>query len=147
MAYLTQADLSTRFASLQWWTDDDAAGAIDADIVTEMIALATAEIDAAAGQHYETPLTLDSTTSTPAIIRDKAGTIAGYKLATRRREVDPADALRLDYEDVQKWLEKLAAGKVYLAGETAISSSPPSGQPVFVSTAAAAVTRESMQGL
>lgn len=145
MAYITQTQLAQRYASVQWWTDDAAAGAIDGDIVTEMIALASAEIDAAAGQHYTVPLALGNST-TAAIIRDRCGALAGYKLATRRREVDAADALRLDYEDAQKWLRELAAGKVVLAGETANSVDQPAGGVVF-GGGSKLIDRDSMDGL
>lgn len=145
MAYITQADLEKRFANLQWWTDDAAAGSIDASIVTEAIGLAEAEINAAAGQQYTVPLSLGDAT-TAAVIRDKAGTIAGYKLATRRREMDSAEALRLDFEDVAKWLRDLAAGKVLLAGETTHSQPRPAGG-IVVGGSESLVDRDSMDGL
>ena len=145
MAYLTQTELEQRFASLQWWTDDAAAGSIDAAIVAEMIGLAEAEIDSAAGQQYQTPLTLGNAT-TAAIIKERAGTLAGYKLATRRREVDAADALRLDYEDVQEWLDELKAGKVHLADESAIEAPKPGGG-IVLAGGEAIVTRDTMDGL
>ena len=145
MAYVTQTELEKRYAKLRWWTDDAAAGSIDASIVTEAIGLAEAEINAAAGQQYTVPLALGDAT-TAAVIRDKAGTIAGYKLATRRHEMDTADALRLDFEDVQRWLRELAAGKVYLAGETAHSLPKPAGG-IVVAGSDAVVTRDTMDGL
>lgn len=145
MAYVTQSDLEKRFALLRWWTDDAAAGAISATIVVEAIALAAAEIDAAASQQYSTPLAATHAT-TAALLRDKAGTIAGYKLATRRRELDSAEALRTDYEDALKWLKELAAGRVHLPGETAVLAAKPAGG-IIVAGGTKVVDRETMDGL
>ncbi len=145
MAYVTQAQLTKRFASVKWWTDDDASGAVDADIVTEAIALAAAEIDAAASQHFTTPLALGNAT-TAAIIKDRAGTVAGYKLATRRHELSPDDPLALEFERVREWLKELAAGNVRLAGEAVISADKPGGG-IVLAGGDAVVTRETMDGL
>lgn len=145
MAYITQAQLEKRFASLRWWTDDAAAGSIDADVVTEHIAIATGKIDQAAMQQYSVPLGL-SNASTAQAVREAAGAIAGYYLCGRveGREV-PAN-LRKMYEDALEWLKLLANGKVFLAGETAAEVSRPSGGLV-VAGDDAVVTRETMDGL
>jgi phage gp36-like protein len=94
--YVTQTELEQRAAGLKAWTDDDAVGAIDADIVAEAIDNASAEIDAATGQHYATPLGL-SDPATARIVKDRTGAIAVYKLASRVGAVD--ENIRLQYED------------------------------------------------
>ena len=83
MAYVTQAQLEDRFASLQWWTDDLAAGAIEATIVATNIAAAEGQINGAAGQHYDLPLGL-ADANTAAIA---AASPAASKWAARRSKL------------------------------------------------------------
>ena len=145
MAYLTPAELETRFGAgdLLAWTDDDASGALDAAVVAAALAAADAIIDAAASQRYVTPLTLGSDT-TARVVRDVAGALAGYRLAARRPRDVPA-TLRLDYTDALKWLERLRDGKVTLAGEAVVSAAPPSGG-IVVGGGSTLVDRDSLDG-
>jgi phage gp36-like protein len=143
MSYITQTQLEARFASLKWWTDDAAAGAIDAAIVAAQITAAEGAINGAAGQHYALPLSL-STPETAATVALHAGTIAGYLLASRKSAVD--DNLRAMYEDTLKWLKELAAGRVSLAGESATSVPTPGGG-IIIAGGTTLVDRTSMDGL
>lgn len=145
MAYITQAQLEARYASLRWWTDDAAAGAIDGEIVAEAIALAGGKIDQAAMQQYSVPLALGNS-STAAAVREAAGAIAGYILCSRNETRDVPANLREQYKDALAWLQTIASGKAYLAGESAAEIERPSGSPVFAGDAAV-ITRESMDGL
>ena len=95
MPYVTQAQLQDRFGAgdLKQWTDDDASGAVDASVVGSIIADVGAMIDAAASQHYTAPLSLGNAT-TAAVVRDMAGSLAGYRLATRRHADNVPENLR-----------------------------------------------------
>jgi len=147
MAYVTQADLEKRWGAgdLKTWTDDRATGATDTGIVAEAIAGAGGQIDGAAGQNYTTPLSLGDP-GTAALVRTVAGSIAGYLLAARRPRAVP-DNIRQQYDDAQAWLKELAAGRVSLRGETQVAAPRPTGAVLVAGTAAAAVTRETMDGL
>ena len=147
MPYVTQAQLQDRFGAgdLKQWTDDDASGAVDASVVGSIIADVGAMIDAAASQHYTAPLSLGNAT-TAAVVRDMAGSLAGYRLATRRHADNVPENLRLLYDDALKWLQRLEQGKVSLAGETEISAPKPSGG-IVVAGGSVVVDRDSMDGL
>lgn len=143
MAYVTQTELEQRDARLKAWTDDDASGAVDAAIVTEAIDNASAEIDAAAGQQYQTPLGLSDAT-TARIVKDRTGAIAVYKIASRVGGVD--ENVRLQYEDALAWLNRLRDGRVALAGETLIAADKPGGG-IVLGGSKVIVDRDSMDGL
>ncbi len=145
MSYITQEQLEARFAGLRWWTDDAAAGAIDGDIVAEAIALAGGKIDQAAMQQYSVPLTLTNS-STAAAVREAAGAIAGYYLCSRVQDREVPANMAAMYKDAIDWLEKLANGKVYLAGESTAEVARPAGG-IVIAGGEAVVTRESMGGL
>jgi phage gp36-like protein len=144
--YVTQAELEERFGSgdIKSWTDDDASGAIDAAVVTRIITDVSALIDAAAAQHYATPLTLGNAT-TAAVVKDVAGSLAGYRLAARRAGVVP-EALRKLYDDALAWLKDLRDGKVGLADETATAVTRPAGG-IIVAGGSKLVDRDTMEGL
>ena len=144
--YITVAQLADRYGEgqLKAWTDDDASGSVDTSIVTSVINDVSAEIDAAASQFYTTPLNLTSAT-TAAVVRNNAGSLAGYRLAVRRPG-NVSEDLRTLYEDALKWLERLGAGKVNLAGESQIEAAKPSGG-IIVAGGTAIVDRDSMDGL
>ena len=143
MPYVTQSELEQRDARLKAWTDDDAVGAIDAAIVSEAIDNASAEIDAAASQQYQTPLGLGNAT-TARIVKDRTGAIAIYKIASRVGGVD--DNLRMQYEDALRWLERLRDGKVALAGESKIEADKPGGG-IVLGGSAVVVDRSTLDGL
>lgn len=146
MAYITQTQLEARYGAgdLKAWTDDDASGSIDATVVAQAIADADAQIDAAAAQHYTTPLSLGNATTT-AVVRMHAGSIAGYLLASRRPANVPEN-LRAQYDDALAWLKDLAAGKVHLPGENAVAANKPTGG-IVVAGGTAVITRATMDGL
>lgn len=147
MAYVTQAQLSDRYGDgdLKAWTDDDASGSVDSAVVTAIISDISALIDAAAGQHYTTPLGLTDAT-TAAVVRDVAGSLAGYRLATRRNPDMVPENLRKLYEDALKWLERLRDGRERLAGESGLNVAKPTGG-VVVAGGETVVDRTTMSGL
>lgn len=145
MAYITQSQLEKRFASMQWWTDDAAAGSIDADIVSEIIAIAGGEIDFWAAQQYAVPLTL-SDASTAVIIRTIAGDIAGYQLVSRVQAGSIPQTMQDLYDNAIEKLKLIAAGKVHLPGESQVEADKP-GAGIVVLGDDPILTRESMDGL
>lgn len=145
MAYVTQADLEKRYASMRWWTDDAAAGSVNAAIVTECITLAEGKVNQAAMQHYAVPLTLGNS-AVAAAVKEVTGAIAGYYLASRVAPDNVPDNLREQYDDALAWLKELKEGKLHLEGETLAAVNRPSGLPVVLGEEIR-VTRETMKGL
>lgn len=141
--YITQTQVERRAAGVRWWTDDSAAGTTSATIVTEAIQAAEGEIDAAAMQQYAVPLAL-SDASTERVIRNVAGSIAVYKLASRVPPVP--DDIERAYTAAMTWLKDLAAGKFGLPGETAVDPGRPTGAPVIAGDPII-LTRDEMDGL
>jgi len=144
MSYVTQSDLTARFSRLQLWTDDAAAGAVNATVVAECIALADGEINGALAQQYTLPLRL-ADANTAALLRDVAGALAGYKLASRIWETIPEN-LRKQYEDAQSWLALVRQGKVALGGESPAAIAKPAGG-IVVAGGSAVIDRLTMDGL
>ena len=144
MAYVTQADLQKRFPALKLWTDDDASGSVDSDVVTEAIALGDAWINRAASQHYEVPLTLPNT-ETAAIIKQIAGTLAGHHAAERVNDTLALESMSRTYDDTIAFLERLKDGKEALEDETLRSRGAPSGKLVYKGDAQT-MTPDNMKG-
>lgn len=144
MAYLTSQNVTDRFAHVKAWTDDNLDGTIDSSLITEAISLAEGAIDRYAAQQYAVPLALTNS-SVAKMIKDAAGAVAGYRLASRIWETVPEN-LKQEYDTAIAWLETVAAGKVYLPGESPASAPKPSGG-IIIGGADAIVTRETMDGL
>ena len=100
--YCTQPQLETRYGTdlLVALTDraTPSSGLVDAVVVEQAIADASAEIDGYVAKRYQLPLV-----STPDTLRDLAQVMTFYKL--HRRETD--DKTRRDYEDALKRLKTL----------------------------------------
>lgn len=123
MTYATQTDLVERFGEeeLIQLTDRANVGAIDTAVLARAIADADAEIDsyARAGGHT-VPLS-----PVPDVVSRLAADIVRYRL------MDDAatDEVRKRYEDARRTLEAIAAGRVSLGADDAVTTA--TGRPVL----------------
>lgn len=111
MAYATQQDLIDRYSEQELIerTDRTGANAVDATVVAAALESAAAMIDLHLRGRYRVPLTGE-------IPRE----IIAIACAIARKELwkdATSEAVREDYDDAIKSLEKLASGKVQLAIE------------------------------
>lgn len=109
MTYATQSDLVERYGEpmVVDLTDraDPPAGAIDTGVVGRALDDADAMINGYLAGRYKLPLA-----ATPALVRDLAITIAGYKL--HRDAV--SEKVRRDFEDARTTLKQIADGVIRL---------------------------------
>jgi len=132
MAYCTQSEILDQMDEdvLIQLTDDDDAGVVDADVVTQKIADADALIDGYCGARYTVPFD-----PVPALVLSFSVTIAIYKFYGRRKGA-PEDC-RTRYEDVIGFLKGVAAGNNSLgkddpaAGETSFKLSSNNPDRIF----------------
>jgi phage gp36-like protein len=105
MAYSTQSDILEQIDEdvLIQLTDDDDAGAVDADMVTRAIADADALIDGYCGKKYTVPFS-----TVPSLVRKFSVDIAIYNLYGRRKGA-PEDR-RNRYKEAVEFLKGVAAG-------------------------------------
>lgn len=143
MAYVTSADLALRYPWELFYLDDNRDGTADATAVAEVIALAEAELNDAAAQHYTVPLDVTDTEAA-AILKYYSGSLAAYHLSLRRETV--SDAVRAGYEKAQEWLQRLREGKVVIPGNTPATRTPPTGGIVVVGETAQ-ITRTNMRAI
>ena len=111
MSYATQADLETRFGSVELaqLSDRTNGSVIDATVVARAIADAEAEIDGWLGRRYQLPLA-----TVPAVLGLIACDLARYYLYDDKA----TDAVQKRYDDGVKRLKAIAAGDVVLDGVT-----------------------------
>lgn len=109
MSYAAQANLETRYGSVELaQLSDRASGSvIDVTVVARALADADAEIDAWLGGRYALPLA-----SVPAVLERVACDIARYRLYDDRA----TEQVRQRYEDAVRDLKAIAAGSLALAG-------------------------------
>jgi len=139
MAYSTQSDILDQMDEdvLIQLTDDDDAGVVDADVVTQKIADADALIDGYCGARYSVPFT-----TVPALVLKFSVDIAIYNLYGRRKGA-PEDR-RNRFKEAVDFLKGVAAGNNSLgendpaAGETSFELSTNNPDRIF--------TRDKMQG-
>jgi len=122
MAYCTLDDIKKLLPedSLIQLTDDEGTGAIDEDIINEVIAQADSEIDGYCGVRYSVPFS-----PVPAVIKKFSVDIAVYNLYSRRQEEIP-ETRSERYKNAIKFLEMLAKDTISLGIEpepTATSNS------------------------
>lgn len=118
MPYATQAKLIERYGedALLVIADRDNDGIIDADVVTQALDDATAEIDAYLAAKYSLPLP-----SVPDVLVRLCSDISMYRLAA---EADQAtDERRLRYEDAISLLKSISKGTASLGLEVPPPSS------------------------
>lgn len=126
MAYATQADLETRFGSVELaqLSDRTNGAVIDAAVVARALADAAAEIDGYLAGRYALPLA-----TVPAVLGRVACDIARYRLYDDRA----TEAVRQRYEDSVRDLKALAAGTIKLDAVDVLTPAP-NGVSVTVST-------------
>ena len=132
MTYALQSDLALAIPAetlLRLSADNPLATVADAAVLAEMLAAASAEIDAALA---DGGLTLP--TPAPAIIKHLCVTLTRCRLYARRPEgMDFPEAVRRECDAARKTLAAIAAGDLRL-GTTAPAGSPVAVMPgrVFV---------------
>ena len=111
MAYAVQANLETRYGSVELaqLSDRVNGSVIDVTVVARALADADAEIDAWLGGRYALPLA-----SVPAVLERVACDIARYRLYDDRA----TEQVRQRYEDAIRDLKAIAAGTLALDGVT-----------------------------
>ena len=126
MAYVTQADLETRFGieELAQLTDRAEGLMPDAAVVERALADAEAEIDGYLAARYQLPLV-----AIPAVLIRLAADIARYRLYDDRA----TEAVRKRYEDAVRDLKAVAAGTVVLDAAMAL---PPAASGIAVKVSA-----------
>ena len=139
MAYSTQSEILDQMDEdvLIQLTDDDDAGVVDTDVVTQKIADADALIDGYCGARYAVPFT-----TVPALVLKFSVDIAIYNLYGRRKGA-PEDR-RNRFKEAVDFLKGVAAGNNSLgendpaAGETSFELSSNNPDRIF--------TRDKMAG-
>lgn len=109
MAYATQTDLSPRRisnAELVQLTDDSNSGQVNAQLVSDILDEASAQIDSYCGQRYAIPL------QSSLQVKGLCLTIAEYLLYLRRKRMK-AD-VRQAFEDALVFLKDVSSGKARL---------------------------------
>jgi phage gp36-like protein len=123
VTYATQTDLVERFGEeeLIQLTDRANVGAIDSAVLARAIADADAEIDSyvRAGGHT-VPLS-----PVPDVVSRLAADIVRYRL----HDDAATDEVRKRYEDARRTLEAIAAGRVSLGADDAVTTA--TGRPVL----------------
>ena len=140
MGYCTLTDIlgSIDEADVIAYTDDDASGLVDTDNVQKAIAGADAFIDAYIAGRYSVPVN-----PVPDMLRDLAVDIAVYKICSRRSQTP--EERRQKYEDAERFLSKVAAGKAILPGAAA-SSVGSSDNTVNITSSPKVFSRDSLKG-
>lgn len=115
MAYATIAELSeeTDEARLLELADDSATGTLNDPtiqaVLDDTLQDASDLIDSYIGQRYAVPLT-----PVPLIVESHCVGISLYRLYLRREAVP--ESRRLAYQDIIRWLEGVAAGRITIPG-------------------------------
>ena len=113
MAYCVQADIAKLIPEQELAELTTESGSTpDADVVTEAIAKADAEIDAYCGARYTVPFT-----TVPDIVASLSVDMAIYHLYSRRSHVP--EIRRQKYDDALKFLRDVSKGAATLGGSDA----------------------------
>jgi len=137
MPYATQQDLIDRFGAdeLIQLTDDDNAGVINTDRVTQVLGDASTRIDGYLASRYTLPLT-----TVPPALTQYACDIARYILA----KDTPTDTMSARYDEAIKFLGRVASG-VYSLGIDAQGSTPALGGGVHVDSVGRTFTQHGLR--
>ena len=110
MAYITEADLDEYISetTLVQLTDDDRTGAVNSDIVAEVIAGAENEVNGYLSGLYTVPIV----GTVPGMITEATVVLACRRLHIRRGGIPAAFQAQVD--DTMRLLLKIAEGKVKL---------------------------------
>jgi len=114
MGYATQADMVSRFGSTEViaMTDRDRTGEIDADLLSNALDDASAEMDTYLAGRYRLPLS-----TVPRFLAGLCCDIARYRLAGA--EVRDTEEVRTRFRDAIAFLKLAADGKVTLGVDPA----------------------------
>ncbi len=109
MAYCVLNDLKKQIpeSKIIELTDDEGAGIVAEERVTEAIAKADALIDSYCGEVSEVPFT-----TVPAIIKQHSITITIYNLYARRQRIP--EAVQKSYDNAVSHLKDIASGRASL---------------------------------
>lgn len=113
MAFITQADLETRYSAnvVKQWTDDNRDGTADAPIITAALDKACSRVTMALTPAYPAIMPL-TTSNAPGAVKEIALSIAGYRLAGRRQKA--AEHYQTEYQQAEAELLALAQPKACL---------------------------------
>lgn len=142
MAYSTLTDLKKLLPedSLIQLTDDEGAGVVNSERISEAIASAEAEIDAYCGGNYSVPFAAP----VPDLVKKCSVDIAIYNLYSRRVEEIPET--RSDrYKNAIRQLEGIAKGTISIGEATAPTAATNSDQ-AEISSVDRIFTREKLDG-
>lgn len=139
MAYCIQSDIEKLVPTQELAQITTESGSTpDADVVTEMIAKADAEIDAYCGSRYTVPFT-----TVPDIVASLSVDMAIYHLYSRR-SIAP-EVRRLKYDDAVKFLKDVAAGRATL-GASETTAAGASQDVAEISSATRVMSRDNLSG-
>ncbi len=128
MPYATVTDMQNRYPARDLIAiSDPNNAAIQNGPINQALADASVEIDGYLESRFTLPLT-----DPPAVLNLHCCTIAMYRLQSLRPLHDLEDA-RKRYDDVLKFLQKVADGKLTL-GLSADSQEPPTANPSVLTT-------------
>ena len=136
MPYATPEQITDRYGeeALLLLADRDGDGQVDAEVLEQALADATAEIDAYLAAKYELPLA-----KTPEVLVRLCVDIAAYRLAS---DADTGtEERRKRYEDVVKLLGRIAKGEVRLG-----RADPSSADGASVESPERIFNRKTLQG-
>ncbi len=140
--YAAAADLEKRlkreYAKLY---ADDATGNVDADLVTEDLAAANAEVDGAVGNRYVTPVT--SADALP-LLKSWTVTLASGLAWGRSAGDKRPEKVTDDITEVRKRLAEVAKGEFRLPGATETTAG--NGGVALISGAPPLLDRNSLRG-
>lgn len=127
MPYATQADMIAEFGEREViaLTDRDNLGYVDAPLLEDRLAKATAEIETYLVGRYTVPLSVVS-----PLITTYCCDIARYRLSGA--QVTEVDAVRNRYKDAIRFLEAVRDGKIDLGADVAPATSSTTQNLVYV---------------
>lgn len=114
MAYCAQADITKMLSEAELAELTAESGSTpDADVVSEAIAHADAEIDSYLSVRYTLPLS-----ATPARVKTLSVALALYYLFSRRPTIGLPETVRNNYRDAVQFLRDVAQGKAQIPDAT-----------------------------
>ncbi len=143
MPYSTQSDILKRISSDELAQLSSETDTIDADVVTEMIATADAEIDSYVAVRYAVPLP-----APPKFISTVSVSIALYRLFERRsqRLGGIPQAVKDGYENAKSILKQISQGHLSVGADPPPGPSSMSGRASFESDSRE-YTKDTLKGM
>jgi len=111
-AYVTSDQIlgEIQLADLIALTDDTQTGQLNSTVLTQIIANASALIDAKVSNIYSTPFG----SPIPSAVSNAALTIACYRLFRRREVPDEKNKFSEDYKAILEWLNQVNKGEAHI---------------------------------